>query len=299
MNSLITGMSDMLHRTLGETIFIETVLAGGLWQVFADTNQLESALLNLAINARDAMPDGGKLTIEAANIFFDERYALDADIPPGQYVGIFVSDTGTGMTSEVAAQAFDPFFTTKEPGRGTGLGLSQVYGFIKQSGGHVKIYSELGAGTTIKLYLPRYFPSEIAAEGEAQNAAPAPAQSQGETILVVEDDVDVRTSTVEMLKELGYRVLEATDGAEGLRLLDPRPEIALILTDVGLPGGMNGREFADEARRRINVKVLFTSGYARNAIVHHGRLDPGVEFIAKPFTFAALAAKVRRLLDAP
>jgi PAS domain S-box-containing protein len=296
VNSLITGMSDMLRRTLGETILIETVLAGGIWPTFVDANQLESALLNLAINARDAMPTGGKLTIEAANVFLDEMYAVTAEIPSGQYVGIFVSDTGTGMTPEVASQAFDPFFTTKEPGRGTGLGLSQVYGFIKQSGGHIKIYSEAGAGTTIKLYLRRYFSSEVAAE--AQSAVPVIPRGHGETILIVEDDADVRTFTVETLRELGYRVLEATEGADGLRLLDAHREIMLLFTDVGLPGGMNGREFADEARRRrVSLKVLFTSGYARNAIVHHGRLDPGVEFLAKPFTYAALAARVRRLLD--
>jgi len=295
-NTVIGTLSEMLWRTLGESIVIETVIGGGLWPIFVDANQLESALLNLAINARDAMPDGGKLTIEAANAYLDERYAATAEIPAGQYVGIFVSDTGVGMTPEIVAQAFDPFFTTKEPGRGTGLGLSQVYGFIKQSGGHVKIYSEVGSGTTVKLYLPRHSSPDDVVETKA--AAPAIPQAKGETVLVVEDDGDVRSSTVEMLGELGYQVVEAPDGDTGLRMLESRREISLLFTDVGLPGGMNGRQLADEARRRrAGLKVLFTSGYARNAIVHHGRLDPGVELLSKPFTFATLAARVRRLLD--
>jgi len=296
VNSLVAGMSDMLRRTLGETILVETVLAGGVWTTFIDTTELESALLNLAINARDAMPDGGRLTIEVANVFLDDAYAAEAEIPPGQYVGIFVSDTGTGMPPEVIAKAFEPFFTTKEIGEGTGLGLSQVYGFIKQSGGHVKIYSEVGSGTTVRLYLPRHI--ETAARGEATQSAPPTPQGRGETILVVEDDPDVRSFTIEMLRELGYTVIEATDGENALRLLDAHRDIVLLFTDVGLPGGMNGRQLADEAmRRRSRLKVLFTSGYARNAIVHHGRLDPGVELLSKPFTFATLGARIRRLLD--
>jgi PAS domain S-box-containing protein len=296
VNDLISGMSEMLRRTLGESIVIETVLAGGLWPSFVDANQLESALLNLAVNARDAMPDGGKLTIEAANVYFDEEYAAKADALPGQYVGIFVSDTGIGMTADVVSKAFDPFFTTKEVGQGTGLGLSQVYGFMKQSGGHAKIYSEIGAGTTVKLYLPRHYASGSAVE-IPPDAVVVPRAS-GETILVVEDDNDVRSFTSEVLRELGYHVVDAADGASGLRLLDAHREIKLLFTDVGLPGGMNGRQLADEAqRRRAGLKVLFTSGYARNAIVHHGRLDPGVELIVKPFTYAALAARIRRALD--
>ncbi|HXR85545.1 MAG TPA: PAS domain S-box protein [Stellaceae bacterium] len=296
VNNLVTGMSDMLRRTLGETILIENVLAGGVWTTFVDTTELESALLNLAINARDAMPDGGKLTIEVANIFLDEPYAAEAEIDPGQYVGIFVSDTGTGMAPEVLSKAFEPFFTTKGVGEGTGLGLSQVYGFIKQSGGHVKIYSEVGAGTTVKLYLPRHV--EASAREAAPAAQPAP-HGRGETILVVEDDPDVRSFTIEMMRELGYTVLAATDGQSALRLLDAHREIVLLFTDVGLPGGMNGRQLADEAlRRRSGLKVLFTSGYARNAIVHHGRLDPGVELLSKPFTFSTLGARIRRVLDA-
>jgi CheY-like chemotaxis protein len=296
INELITGMSEMVRRTLGENVAIETVLNAGLWSAFVDANQLESAVLNLAINARDAMPDGGNLTIETANVYFDDDYAASADVSPGQYVGLFVSDTGTGMTADTLSKAFDPFFTTKEIGQGTGLGLSQVYGFIRQSGGHVKIYSEVGAGTTLKLYLPRHHDS-----GNMTDNQPAPQpipRANEETILVAEDDPDVRNFTVEMLRELGYRVLEAPEGHTALRLLDANREIVLLFTDVGLPGGMNGRQLADEAkRRRPDLKILFTSGYARNAIVHHGRLDPGVELLVKPFTFAALAAKIRRVLD--
>ncbi len=296
VNTLVTGMSDMLRRTLGETILIENVLAGGIWTTFVDTNELENALLNLAINARDSMPDGGKLTIEAANVFLDDAYAADAEITSGQYVGLFVSDTGTGMSSEVIAKAFEPFFTTKGVGEGTGLGLSQVYGFIKQSGGHVKIYSEVGAGTTVKLYLPRHI--EASARADTNPAAQAAPLGRGETILVVEDDPDVRSFTVEMLRELGYTVFAAIEAPSALRLLDAHREVVLLFTDVGLPGGMNGRQLADEAlRRRSGLKVLFTSGYARNAIVHHGRLDPGVELLSKPFTYAMLGARIRRLLD--
>jgi PAS domain S-box-containing protein len=296
VNTLVSSMSDMLRRTLGESVAIEIVLAGGVWSTFVDANQLENAVLNLAINARDAMPDGGKLTIETANAYLDDDYAAQADVPSGQYVGIFVSDTGIGMTPETASKAFDPFFTTKELGQGTGLGLSQVYGFIRQSNGHVKIYSELGAGTTVKLYLPRHLSADSANEVRAD--AQRIPRGAGETILVVDDDADVRSFTVEMLRELGYVTLEAPDGPTGLRLLDGHPEVKLLFTDVGLPGGMNGRQLADEAkRRRARLKVLFASGYARNAIVHHGRLDPGVELLSKPYSFGTLAARVRRVMD--
>jgi PAS domain S-box-containing protein len=297
VNVLITGITEMVHRTLGERIRVETVLAAGVWPTFVDSNQLESVLLNLAVNARDAMPDGGKLTIEAANVYLDEKYAADAEVAPGQYVGIFVSDTGTGMTPDVAEKAFDPFFTTKEIGQGTGLGLSQVHGFIKQSGGHVKIYSEVGVGTTIKLYLPRDVSRDR--DDETRTASASIPQAKGETVLVVEDEADVRSFTVETLRELGYLVIEAADAGAGLRLLDAHREISLLLTDVGLPGGMNGRQLAEEARlRRRGLKVLYMSGYARNAIVHEGRLDLGVELIMKPFTYDGLAAKIRQVLDA-
>jgi signal transduction histidine kinase len=297
VNNLVAGMSDLLRRTIGEAIQIETVLAGGLWLAFLDANQLENALINLAVNARDAMPEGGQLTIETANAHLDEVYAaMHSEVEPGQYVGIFVTDTGVGMTPEVATQAFEPFFTTKDVGQGTGLGLSQVYGFVKQSGGHVKIYSEIGQGTTIKLYLPRHRGPESIDDQVAQ-VRELP-RGNAETVLVVEDDPDVRDYTQEMVGELGYRVLAAEDGPTALRTLDANREVQLLFTDVGLPGGMNGRRLADEAlRRRPGLKVLYTTGYARNAIVHQGRLDPGVEVIFKPFTYSDLAFKIRRILD--
>src|SRR5579883_1079497 len=297
MNRLIIGLSDLLGRTIGEHIQIETVFSGGLWQVAADANQLENAVLNLAVNARDAMPSGGKLTIETANAHLDEIYAAaHEEVKAGQYVMVAVSDTGQGIPKEIIGKVFDPFFTTKKLGEGTGLGLSQVYGFIKQSGGHVKIYSEPGEGTTVRLYLPRLITEETV-EVERKDP-PAPGTGGAETILVVEDDIDVRAYSTETLRELGYHVLEASEGDAALGLIVSHPEIKLLFTDVGLPGAFNGRYLADEARkRRPELKVLFTTGYARNAIVHHGRLDPGVNLIAKPFTFAALAAKVRAVLD--
>ena len=296
-NRLVAGMTELLHRTLGEGITIETVLAGGIWRISADIAELESALLNLVINARDAMREGGKLTIETANALLDEAYAAaHAEVTAGQYVAISVSDTGQGMTQEVAAKAFEPFFTTKDVGQGTGLGLSQVYGFIKQSGGHVQINSAPGEGTTVTLYLPRL----LGAAGEASypRAAAAPVgPAPGETVLVVEDDAAVRAAMLEMLRELGYQVLEAADGRAALSLLEAEPEVALLFTDVGLPGGLNGRQLAHEAqRRRAGLKVLFTTGYARDAIVHQGRLEAGVELIVKPFTSAGLGAKIRQLL---
>jgi CheY-like chemotaxis protein len=295
---LVTGMSELLRRTLGEQIAIETVLAGGLWRVHVDPNQLEIGILNLAVNARDAMPGGGKLTIETANAYLDEAYAASqAEVVPGQYVVVSISDTGTGMSREVQAHAFEPFYTTKDIGQGTGLGLSQVYGFVKQSGGHVRLYSEEGEGTAVKLYLPRLLAADEAGVAEAVTDH-APHSRIGETILVVEDDEDVRAHSTGILRELGYVVLVAPLAAPALQILEEHPEISLLFTDVGLPGGMNGRQLADEARkRRPGLKVLFTTGYARNAIVHDGRLDPGVSLLTKPFTFNALAAKLDDLLD--
>ena len=246
VNRLVAGMSELLRRTLGESIGIETVLAGGLWRTFADANELENALLNLAVNARDAMREGGRLTIETANTYIDDAYAAaHDDVPSGQYVMIAVSDTGTGMTADVIARAFEPFFTTKEIGQGTGLGLSQVYGFVKQSGGHVKIYSEPGEGTTVKIYMPRLMDgnTEIPIEGAAPQP---PVGAQGEIILLVEDDEDVRANTTMMLRELGYGVLEAVDGPTAVELLKSKAGIDLLFTDVGLPGGMNGRQLADQ-----------------------------------------------------
>ena len=247
-NRLITGMSDLLRRTLGEAIGIETVLAGGLWRTFADPNQIENAILNLAGNARDAMPEGGRLTIETTNFQLDAAYAATHhEVVPGHYVMIAVSDTGTGMTKEEVEKAFEPFFTTKEPGRGTGLGLSQVYGFVTQSRGHVKIYSEPDEGTTVKMYLPRHRGEDAAVPAPAP--AEIPAAQRGETILVVEDDEDVRANSIDSLRELGYRVIEAADAAEALRIVASDGAIRLLFTDVGLPGGQNGRQLADAARR--------------------------------------------------
>jgi len=299
LNKLVSGMSELLHRTLGETIAVETVLASGLWRVEADPNQLENAILNLAVNARDAMPEGGKLTIETSNTHFDDGYAArNMGVMAGQYVAISVSDTGLGMSTETLERVFEPFFTTKDVGKGTGLGLSMVYGFVKQSGGHVKLYSEPGEGTTVRIYLPRLRGTFVEEEEAAEPIVPE--GTRGETILVCEDDDDVRAYSVEVLRELGYRVLEAHDAASALRLLERQGgEVDLLFTDIVLPGGMMGNVLAEQARAVCpDLKVLFTTGYARNAVVHHGRLDPGVELVTKPFTYADLAARIRDLLDA-
>jgi PAS domain S-box-containing protein len=297
INSLVNEMSELLHRTLGETVAVETVRGAGLWRIEADANELEAAILNLAVNARDAMAEGGRLTIETANAHIDASYAASqAEVIPGQYVVVSVSDTGTGMDAQTIAKAFEPFFTTKPVGKGTGLGLSQVYGFVKQSGGHVKIYSEVGHGTTVKIYLPRL----IGADDEAVivDQMPLPEGTHEETVLVIEDDDEVRTYSVETLRELGYRVIEAHDGPSGLRLLERQSRVDLLFTDVVLPGGMTGAQMAAHARElRPKLKVLFTTGYARNAIVHHGRLDKGAQLLTKPFSYAELAAKVRDVLD--
>ena len=297
INRLIPGMSELLHRTLGETIEIEAVLAPRLWTVEADPNQLENAILNLAINARDAMPDGGKLTIETQNTHLDHNYAAqNPEVAVGQYAVICISDTGIGMDEETATKAIEPFFTTKEVGRGTGLGLSMVYGFVKQSGGHIKIYSEPGEGTTVKMYLPRLL-GKIDEQAEEPAFGSIEAQGQ-ETILVCEDDEDVRAYSAEVLRELGYKVLEAADGPAALAVLEANGHVDLLFTDVVLPGGMSGAVLAQEAAKlQAGIKTLFTTGYARNAIVHHGRLDAGVDLITKPFSYADLAARVRDVLD--
>lgn len=295
-NKFVGGMSDLLRRTLGEATKLETVLAGGLWRIHADAAQLETTVLNLAVNARDAMPEGGRLTIETANAHLDDAYAaVHVGVPAGQYVLIAVSDTGTGMSSSTIAKAFDPFYTTKAAGRGTGLGLSQVHGFVKQSLGHVKIYSELGNGTTVKLYLPRFRGTEEPIEKVRQDSALRIGRPE-EVVLVVEDEAQVRQLSVVALRELGYTVLEAPGAVAALSVLDSRPDITLLFTDIVMPD-INGRKLADEAvRRRPELKVLYTTGYTSNAIIHNGMLDAGVHLITKPFTLEQLASKVREVL---
>lgn len=299
VNRLVIGLADLLQRTLGETIALETVSGAGLWRAMADASQLENSILNLAVNARDAMPNGGKLTIETSNAYLDEEYVSRSPEPlePGQYVQIAVSDTGVGMTDEVLQKAFEPFFTTKEVGKGTGLGLSQVHGFVRQSGGHVRIYSEGGQGTTVKLYLPRATENVVSLDG-LNSDIPIDVAGGHERILVVEDDDTLREFSTGALIELGYRVVYAKSAPRALELLERDSDIDLLFTDVVLPDGINGRQLADEARRRRpGLRVLYTTGYTRNAIVHHGRLDPGINFIGKPFTYEQLARRVRNILD--
>ncbi|MBY5335453.1 response regulator [Rhizobium leguminosarum] len=299
LNKLVGGMSELLRRTLGEQIRIETVLAGGLWPSFADLSQLENAILNLAVNARDAMPGGGNLTIETANTELDERYSrMHSEVEAGQYVMVSITDTGTGMSPEVIERAFDPFYTTKGPGKGTGLGLSQVYGYVKQSGGHIKIYSEIDRGTTVKIYLPRRVGVTDARSGAA-GTQPIPHGSLNDTILVVEDDEHVRTMTAESLHELGYTVLQAASGIEALLLLEENPAVDLIFTDIVMPQ-MSGRQLADVVEEKWpTIRILYTTGYTRNAIVHNGVLDHGVSLLSKPFSLQQLAHKIRELLNVP
>ncbi len=295
-NKVINDATVILRQSVGENISVETVLGGGLWRAEADGPELETAILNLAINARDAMPGGGKLTLETSNAFLDERYCAQEGIAFGQYVMAAVTDTGLGMNPETAQKAFEPFFTTKEIGKGTGLGLSQVYGFVKQSRGHIKIYSEVGQGTTVKMYFPRVI--DAGDDAVIQDIpAPKPGASS-HSILVVEDDADVRSFTATILAENGYRVTAVPDAASALQVLEREPDTELLLTDVGLPGDKNGRILADEARGRWPaLRVVFMTGYARNAIIHGGRLDPGVHLIVKPFSENALLEKLRRVLD--
>ncbi len=294
-NQLIAPMEDLLRRTLGENIRLELVLAGGLWATLCDPGQLESALLNLCINARDAMPNGGALVIETANAWLDERYGAQEDVQPGQYVCISVSDSGVGLAPDVLAKAFDPFFTTKPLGQGTGLGLSMIYGFARQSAGHVKLYSEPGQGTTAKLYLPRHHGEATASEPLPQ-LRPEHQSEQGETVLVVEDEAGVRALVIDVLTGLGYRTLEAGDGAAALRILQSDARIDLLVTDVGLPV-MNGRQVYDAAAvKRPDLKVLFMTGYAENAAVNKGFLQPGMEMMTKPFAMEQLATRIRRIL---
>jgi signal transduction histidine kinase/ActR/RegA family two-component response regulator len=296
LNATITAMEDMLRRSLGARVEAQFTLAPNLWRAYADRSQVESALLNLAINARDAMPEGGQLTIETHNAHLDEHYASqNAEVEVGDYVALAVTDTGMGMTPEVRERALEPFFTTKEVGKGSGLGLSMIYGFARQSGGHVKIYSEVGLGTTVRLYLPR-----AAAEEDQIPLAEAAATDQGtETILLVEDDAQVRLLATASLRERGYTVIEAANGAEAVALLDSEANIDLVLTDVVMPGAMTGKEVAEHALKvRPNVKVLFTSGYADASIMRNGMVQAGARFLSKPYRGSQLAATVRALLDA-
>ena len=295
-NRLIGDMDELLRRTLGEHVEIELKLAGDLWPALADSGQVENSLLNLAINARDAMPDGGKLTIETSNVHLDEDYASsNAEVTPGDYVMMTVTDTGTGMPQDVLAHVFEPFFTTKEVGKGTGLGLSMIYGFAKQSGGHAKIYSEVGHGTTVRLYLPRLANQSTVSDSAAPTA---PRKGGGETILVVEDNPDVRRLVLRQLRDLGYEVIEAANGPQALQILDGGASIDLLFTDVVMPGGMTGRQLAEAAKtRRPDLKTLFTSGYTEDSILRLGKLDPGVRLLSKPYRKHELATRIRETLD--
>ncbi len=296
INRLVADLEDLIRRTMGPAVVVEVVAAGGLWTTLVDPNQLESALLNLCINARDAMPDGGRLTIETGNRWLDERSARGRDLPPGQYVSLCVSDTGTGMPPEVVARAFDPFFTTKPVGQGTGLGVSMVHGFVRQSGGQVRIYSEPGQGTMICLYLSRHRAEADEAES-LPDLAEMPRAEQGETVLVVDDDSAVRTLVTEVLEDLGYAAIEAADGPSGLKVLHSNRRIDLLVSDVGLPGDMNGRQLADAARvSRPALKVLFITGYAENAVVGNGHLEPGMHVLTKPFAMETLASRIKIII---
>jgi PAS domain S-box-containing protein len=298
VNRLVDGMQDMIQRTVGPSIPVEAVGAGGLWPVLVDPSQLENSLLNLCINSRDAMPDGGRITIETANRWLDERTAKKHDIPEGQYLSLCVTDTGTGMPPEVIARVFEPFYTTKPIGEGTGLGLSMIYGFAKQSGGQVRIYSEVGKGTTVCIYLPRHY-GQIEDEGPSTESRVLPRSEQGETVLVVDDEPTVRMLITDILEELGFTAIEAGDSAAGLKVLQSDVRIDLLVTDVGLPGGMNGRQMADAGRvSRPDLKVLFITGYAENAAVGNGQLAPGMAVLTKPFPVETMAARIRSMVEA-
>jgi PAS domain S-box-containing protein len=296
INRLVAEMDDLVRRTVGPEITVETVAAGGLWCTLVDPNQLENALLNLCINARDAMPDGGRITIETGNKWLDRRASSERDLPPGQYVTLCVSDTGTGMPAETVARAFDPFFTTKPLGEGTGLGLSMVYGFVRQSGGQARIYSELGQGTMVCLYLPRHHGKDEKEEA-AGDLPELPEAQDGESVLVVDDEPTVRMLVAEVLGDLSYHAIEAEDGASGLKILESSRRIDLLVTDVGLPGGINGRQLADAALGlRPKLKVLFITGYAENAVIGDGHLKPGMHVLTKPFAIDELTRRIKSIL---
>jgi signal transduction histidine kinase/CheY-like chemotaxis protein len=297
VNRLVAGMEELIRRTVGPQITLEVVTAPRLWTALIDASQLESALLNLCINARDAMPDGGRITIETANEWLDDRAARERDLPPGQYLALCVTDTGVGMTSDVIARAFDPFFTTKPIGQGTGLGLSMVYGFARQSGGTVRIYSEVDHGTTMCLYFPRHYGGESESATDTDAAQIGRAQT-GHTVLVVDDEPTVRMLVIDVLEDLGFTVLEAGDGAAGLRVLQSGTRVDLLISDVGLPGGMNGRQLADAARAVWpELKVLFITGYAENAIISSGQLAPGMRVLTKPFVVETFATRVLEMIE--
>jgi CheY-like chemotaxis protein len=296
VNRLVQDMEELIRRSVGPQITLEVVGAAGLWTTLVDPNQLENALLNLCINARDAMPDGGRITIETANRWLDERAATERDLPPGQYISLCVTDTGTGMTPEVIQRAFDPFFTTKPIGEGTGLGLSMIYGFARQSGGQIRIYSEVGLGTTMCLYLPRHLGTAEASPTEPQRAVPV--TGSGEVVLVVDDEPTIRMLIADVLEASGYIGLEAADGPGAMKLLQSTQRIDLLITDVGLPGGINGRQLADAARvSRPDLKVLFITGYAENAVIGSGQLAPGIELLTKPFAMEDLSRRIKRIID--
>jgi PAS domain S-box-containing protein len=296
-NRLLSGLGDLVRRTVGPSVKVEVVEASGLWPILVDPNQLENAVLNLCINARDAMPDGGNITIETANKWLDDRAARQHDLPVGQYVSICVTDTGTGMTPEVIAKAFDPFFTTKPIGEGTGLGLSMIYGFARQSGGQIRIYSEVGQGTTMCLYLPRHTDPAVLDE-ELEQSDNEGASGEGEVVLIIDDDPTIRMLVAEVLADSGYKVMQAQDGPAGIKLLDSNARIDLLITDVGLPGGMNGRQVADAARvKRRDLKVLFITGYAENAVMGQTRLDDGMFVMTKPFQMDVLAKRIREIIE--
>ncbi|HEX4970181.1 MAG TPA: ATP-binding protein [Steroidobacteraceae bacterium] len=295
VNRLMTEFVELVRRTVGPAIDVETIEAGGLWPTMVDANQLENALLNLCLNSRDAMPEGGKITIETANKWLDERSARERNLEPGQYITICVSDTGVGIDKATLERVFEPFFTTKPMGQGTGLGLSMVYGFARQSNGHVRIYSEVGKGTMVCMYLPRYHGEEQVEPALA--STPEPLRTADAVVLVIDDEPTVRMLITDALGDLNYTCIEATDGPSGLEILRSGKRMDLLITDVGLPGGLNGRQVADAAQAlRPDLKVLFITGYAENAALNHGHIGPGMAVLTKPFAISELARRVERML---
>jgi nitrogen-specific signal transduction histidine kinase len=296
-NRLLSDLEELVRRTVGPSVEVEVVGASGLWPTFVDPNQLENAVLNLCVNGRDAMPDGGKLTIETANKWIDERAARRHDLPVGQYISVCVTDTGVGMRPEVIAKAFDPFFTTKPMGEGTGLGLSMIYGFARQSGGQVRIYSEVGQGTTMCIYLPRHADDALPVD-EPQREPSLTALGEGEVVLIIDDEPTIRMLLTDLLTASGYSVIEAPDGPSGMKVLESDTKIDLLITDVGLPGGLNGRQVADAARvKRQDLKILFITGYAENAVMGQSRFQDRMFVMTKPFQMDALARKIQEIIE--